>query len=145
MQISNHYLPYEKKTLIVLTNNELAKILKAEEREVEEFEAHEITTELPENERGGGTPNAGPANTEEIKRHGRLELYKNLSKRLQQLLKDGHEEIVLCAPEVHKNEIMEAMHTDVQASIQEVVAKNLAMLPLDAVIRILHETRGAKE
>ncbi len=145
MQISNHYLPYEEKTLIVLTNNEIAKLYQAEEREVEELEVIEMTTDLPENERGSGTPNAAPPRIDDIKKHSRQELYRDLSGRLQKHLKNGFSEVVLCAPEVYKNEILEAMHTDVQSAIKELVSKNLAMLPLDAVIRILHETRGAKE
>ena len=143
MQISNHYLPYAKKTLIVLTNNELAKILHAHEKEVEEIDSFEIESEMPENERGSSTPNAGPPRFEEIKKQIRQELYTELNDRLLALLKDGAEQIILCAPEVHKNEIFEAMHTDVQSNVSELVAKNLAMLPLDAIIRILNENKPA--
>lgn len=140
MQISNHYLPYDKKTLIILSNNELIKLFSAFDREINDIDVLEMTTEIPK-ERATGTPNSGPPDVDEIKRHSRLELYANLSKRLQNLLCDGFEEVVLCAPEAHKNEIVDAMHTDVKSCIKEVVPKNLASLPLDQVVRILQETR----
>ncbi|MFH1632146.1 MAG: hypothetical protein ABIA47_04000 [bacterium] len=140
MIISNNYLPYENKTLIILTNNECAKIHSAFERDVDELQVMEISTYIPE-QRSTGTPNSAPPDVDEIKRHSRLELYADLSKRLQGLLKDGYSGIVMCAPEAYKNEIVDSMHTDVKNCIIEVVPKNLAMLPLDQVIRILQETR----
>ena len=140
MQISEHYLGYPKKTLIVVTNNELAKIFSALEREVEELDLLEVTTEKPEF-RADGTPNSAPPDIDEMKRHSRMELYANLSKRLQKLLKKGNKEIILCVPEASKNELAEAMHTDVMKAVKEVVPKNLASLQLDQIIRILQEAR----
>ncbi len=141
MIISQHYLGYPKKTLIVVTNNELAKIYSAHEREVEEFDVLEVKPEKPE-ERASGTPNSAPPDVDELKRNSRMELYSDLSKRLQKLLKKDYEQIILCAPEASKNELAEAMHTDVAELISEVVPKNLASLPLDQIIRILQETRA---
>ncbi|MDP2631195.1 MAG: hypothetical protein Q8P30_00315 [Candidatus Uhrbacteria bacterium] len=141
MQISNHYLPYTEKTLIILTNNEFAKLFSAFEREVEELEVMEVTTQIPK-QRSTGTPNSGPPDVDEIKRHSRMELYGDLSVRVLNLIKDGYTNVVLCAPEAYKNEIIDAMHTDVQNMIGDVIPKNLAMLPLDQVIRILQENRA---
>ena len=141
MKISEHYLGYPEKTLIVVSNNEIAKILGAFEREVEELDLLEITTKQPEH-RASGTPNSGPPDIDEMKRHSRMELYANLNKKLMGLLKTKYKMIVLCAPEAYKNEIADAMHTDVMKAVVEVVPKNLASLPLDQVIRILQEKKG---
>jgi len=140
MKISEHYLGYPKKTLIVVTNNELAKIFGAEEKEVEEIAVLKAVEVEPEERRSGGS-NSAPQDIDEIKRHGRYELYKRLSKKLTQLTKSEYEEIVLCAPEAFKNDIMESMHTDIQNIVNEVVPKNLASLELDQIIRILQEKR----
>lgn len=140
MKISEHYLGYPEKTLIVVTNNELAKIYGADDRDVEEIDVLEVTTEKPE-ARAEGVANSSPPDIDEIKRHSRQELYKNLSKNLMNRLGDGYKKIVLCAPEALKNEITEAMHTDVMKAMDEVVPKNLASLQLDQIIRILQEKR----
>lgn len=140
MKFTQHYLGYPEKTLIVVTNNEVAKLYSALEREVEEIEVLESETEAPER-RASGTPNSAPPDLDELKKHNRQELYSMLSKTLQSQLKKGYKEIVLCAPEAYKNEIIEAMHTDVMNAVNEVVPKNLASLPLDQIIRILQEKK----
>lgn len=141
MIISEHYLGYPEKTLIVVSNNELAKIYSAFEREVEELRVIEMKTETP-GERASGVANAAPPDLDEMKQHVRGELYSELSDTLQSYLKKGYKEIILCAPEALKNEIVESMHTDVMNAVVETVPKNLASLPLDQIIRILQETRS---
>jgi len=64
MQISDQYLPYEKKTLIVVTNSELARLLVAHGRELEEVDAFEVSTELPMPH----TANSAPPDIDEMKR-----------------------------------------------------------------------------
>lgn len=142
MEISQHYLAYPKKTLIVVTNNEMAKIHRAFDREIEEIEVLQMEREGGD-DRPSGTPNSGPPDIDEQKRHTRKELYSELSDRLMSLLKGGDETVILCAPEANKNDVVESMHTDVMNAVEEVVPKNLASLPLDAVVRILQETRVA--
>ena len=140
MQISQHYLPYTKRTLLIITNNELAKLLEMHEREITEISTLQMPvddTDVPRS----GSPNAPPADIDELKRHRRVELYKKLSIEIQKHLKKGFEQVILCAPEANKNELSEAMHADVTAAVVETVPKNLASLPLDAVVRILQETR----
>jgi protein required for attachment to host cells len=139
MQISDHYLPYTKKTLIVVANSEIARLLIAQGRELDELEVFGVSTDLPETR----TAASAPIDVDEMKRHSRLELYKEISDRMQELLKEEIEEIILCAPEVHKNELSAAMHTDVTAHVKEIVPKNLASLALDQIIRILQENRTA--
>ena len=141
MQISEHYSDYPEKTLIVVSNNEMAKILSAHEREVDEIDVLEVPTEQPQ-DRASGTPNSAPPDIDTLKAHARQELYKELSKKLLKLLKDDYKHIILCSPEANKNEIVEGMHADVMSSVDAVVPKNLASLPLDQIIRILQETKS---
>ncbi len=141
MQISNHYLGYPKRTLVVVTNNELAKIYRAFEKEIEEIHVLE-GEQIDIDQRGSGTANDGPPHTDEIRKHIRNDLYKALSDKLMEYLQGDDEEIILCAPEAHKNACVDGMHTDVMKAVKEVVPKNLASLPLDAVVRILQETRA---
>lgn len=140
MQISDHYLGYPKKIFIVVTNNESAKILVAHEREINEMDILKIKTEKPD-EKSTGTANSGPPDTDQIKAQARKDLYSKLSKKLLKRLKADDAEIILCAPEANKNEIVDAMHADVMKNIKHVVPKNLASLPLDQIVRILQETR----
>lgn len=142
MQISEHYLGYPKETLIVVTNNHQAKLLKAHDREIEEFEVL-AADEREADERASGTANAAPPETDEERQHDRKELYHQLSDRLLELVHEGTEHIVLCAPEALKNQITDAMHTDVMKCVDEVVPKNLASLELDQIVRILQEKRAA--
>ena len=141
MQISQHYLPYPKKTLIVVTNNELAKVLWVHDREIDEL----LTMEMPKDDgdfKATGTPHSAAPDFDEMKKHKLQELYTKLNKKLIKLLNDEYEEIVLCAPEAKKNELVEGMHPDVMKCTVEIVPKNLASLPLDAIVRILQETRA---
>ena len=141
MEISTHYLPYLKKTLIVLTNNESAKILLAFERELVELETLTMKAEHA-GKRATDPSLAFPPDSDEAKAHVRKELFAKLSRKLLKMLKVEAQELILCAPEVNKNELVAAMHADVSAVMVELVPKNLASLPLDHVIRILQETRA---
>ena len=140
MEISQHYPAYEQKTYIVVTNNELARVYIAKDRDIEEvqaFKAKEIDREGMQS----GTANDGPRNLDEDRRNVRLAMYKNLSKYLMKELQKELANLVLCAPEALKNEVFEEMHTDVQKAADEVVPKNLASLQLDQIVRILQEVR----
>ncbi len=140
MEISHHYQPYEQKTYIVVTNNELARVYIAKDREIEEvkeFKAKEIDREGMQS----GTSNDGPRDFDEDKHNVRLAMYKSLSKYLMKELQKEPADLVLCAPEALKNEVFEEMHTDVQKAADEVVPKNLASLQLDQIVRILQEVR----
>lgn len=141
MEISSHYLPYEKKTLIVLTNNECAKILFVFGRELVEREQIKIDKEHLD-KRAADPSFVFPPDSDEAKAHIRKELFAKLSRKLLRLLKGEAHELILCAPEVNKNELVEAMHADVKKALKELVPKNLASLPLDHVVRILQETRA---
>lgn len=139
MHVSEHYPAFSKKTLLVLTNNELAKIFVCLDREIDEGML--ITTpELEPLERVTSPTTAGTPDLDAAKQHRREELYAELSEELQQRLKtDGIEEIMLCTPEANKNEVLAAMHPDVAKRIKTVVPKNLASMDIVHVLRILFE------
>lgn len=140
MHVSEHYPAFSKKTLLVLTNNELAKIFSCLDREIDGGML--ITTpELEPLERITSPAQPGTPNLDAAKQHRREELYAELSEELQQRLKaDGIEEIMLCTPEANKNEVLAAMHPDVVKRIKTVVPKNLASMDIVHVLRILFES-----
>ncbi len=141
MEISQHYSSYPKPTLIVITNNELARVCKASDRTIDEIARIEVPLEKP-NQRATGSTNSAPPDLDAMKEHNQMELYKSLSELLLKELKNDIDQILFCAPEIHKNTLLNAMHTDVQKAVKEVVPKNLASLPLDQIVRILNEHRG---
>lgn len=141
MEISQHYSAYPKPTLIVITNNELARICKVNDRTIEEIERLEVPLEKPDHRAVGG-PNSAPPDIDAMKEHNQMELYKALSELLLKQIQTDVAEILFCAPEIHKNTLMNAMHSDVQKAVKEIVPKNLASLPLDQIVRILNEHRG---
>lgn len=127
MEISEHYAPFAKKTLIVVTNNDMARLFHVEGRTMDALSAlgREPTEELME-----------PFTLEE-----RQELYQKLNKTLQKHLAGGYEDIVLCAPEVRREELVEELHPDVMTAVGEVIPKNLAALEESQIMRILQEGR----
>lgn len=135
MHISDHYSPFEKKTLIVVTNNEEARLFKAEVREVEEIETVE-TQETAETDRVSEID----TDFDEMKINRLKELYHALSDRLLELVNhDGYETIIACVPEVNKNHFAEHMHTDVLKHVNETIPKNLANMDISNIVRILIE------
>ncbi|MBI1908430.1 hypothetical protein HYS28_03370 [Candidatus Uhrbacteria bacterium] len=135
MQISGHYPAFSKKTLLVLTNNELAKCYTLVDREIDE--AGVITT--PDNA-PAATP-ASPADLDAAKQHRRQELYTALSDDLlSRIDRDGVQDVILCAPEANKNDLTAAMDARVMKRVKTVVPKNLASMELGQVVRILFES-----
>jgi hypothetical protein len=135
MRISDHYSPFKEKTLIVVTNNERARLLRAQDREVEEIE----TIDSPEI---GTTDRVSETDVDfdQMKINRLKELYHALSTRLLTLvLHDGYKTIIACVPEVNKQQFADDMHTDVQKHVGEVVPKNLCSMDLANIVRILVE------
>ena len=127
MEISEHYAPFEKKTLIVVTNNDMARLFHVEGRTMDPLSAlgRNPSEELME-----------PFTIEE-----RQALYKKLNKRLQKHLAAGYEDIVLCAPEVRREQLVDELHPTVLVAVGEVIPKNLAALDEAQIMRILQEGR----
>jgi hypothetical protein len=136
MQFSVHYPPFQKKTLIAVTNNERARLLEANGRDVEEFEV----IETPEFETGRvkGKNVSIEQDFDAMKEHRLGELYHALSERMRDLLDHrGFEVAMICVPEANKTTFMDKMHADVLKRIDEVVPKNLASMDINNVVRIL--------
>ena len=139
MRISDHYRPFEHKTVIAVTNNEKARLLKAEGREVEEIEVIN-TPETAPIERSMSKHGAGEADFDAMKLHRLKELYAALSDRLRDMLAhEGFAEAIVCVPEVNKNTFAEYVPSDMQKKIAEVVPKNLASMDIPHIVRILLE------
>lgn len=139
MHLSEHYPAFTKVTILVLTNNELAKLYRCEDREVDEL-AVLTTPELEPIARTTGTNLPGLPDLDAAKQHRREELYHALSERLLAMLQEkSFQEILLCVPEANKNELTAALHPDVLKRVKTVVPKNLASMDLQHVTRILFE------
>ncbi|MFZ2681705.1 MAG: hypothetical protein WAZ14_01250 [Patescibacteria group bacterium] len=137
MQISDHYRAFEGKLVIAVTNNEKARLICAEGREVEEIEL----IALPETatEERSGVPGPNP-NFDALKEQRLKQLYTALGDRLQDMLvHEGYDKAIVCVPEVNKNFFNEYLPTDVQKRISEVIPKNLASMDIPHIIRILLE------
>ncbi|MFA5947262.1 MAG: hypothetical protein WC813_04565 [Patescibacteria group bacterium] len=135
MHISDHYTPFEKKTLIVVTNNEKARLFKAEDRDVEEIELVS-SPETAETDRVTEID----VDFDQMKINRLKELYHALSKRLLEMIDhEGYETIVACVPEVNKTHFASDMHTDVLKHISETIPKNLASMDINNIVRILVE------
>lgn len=135
MQISDHYPSFPKKTLLVLTNNELARLYTLIERDIDELSVIETPDIEP-----AATP-ASPADLDAAKHHRRVELYNALAIALRHEVEHNDVvDIILCAPEANKNDLTAALAPDILKRIKTVVPKNLASMELVQVVRILFES-----
>ena len=139
MRISEHYPAFTKRTLLVLTNNELAKLYAGDGRDVTEYETL-TTPELEPVKRATSAHGVGVPDLDEAKRHRLVELYAAINARLLELTRNDFLEIILCVPEANKNELVAALHRDVAKRVKSLVPKNLASMELGQVLRILFET-----
>lgn len=139
MRISDHYRPFEEKTIIAVTNNERARLLSAIDREVEELEVIE-TPDMEKRERITAPFSTTQPDFDAMKQHRLVELYHKLSERLKELTRDDKfTKIVVCVPEVNKNVFIEHLHSDLEKKISEVIPKNLASMEIAHIVRILLE------
>ena len=139
MQISDHYRQFEKKTVIAVTNNERARLLSAEGREIDEIEIID-TPEIAPVERSMSKHGQGEADFDAMKEHRLQELYRALGDRLREMLDhEGFAEVIVCVPEVNKNTFTDHLPADMQKRIAEVIPKNLASMDIPHIVRILLE------
>ncbi len=139
MRISDHYRPFEKKTLIAVTNNEFARLLKAEGQEVEEIATIKTPDTAAPERVTAGNGRGGP-DLDALKVHRLKELYSALTDKLRDLLDhDDYKEAIVCVPEVNKNIFTEYLPADLAKRLHEVVPKNLASMDIPHIVRILLE------
>lgn len=136
MRISDHYSPYADNTYIVVSNSHLARLFKAADREVEEIEVLELAAKEHNKEHL-----AYSADPEEHDQQARINLYQRLSKHLDEMVPHP-EHLVICVPEANKHELVAALAKYVQKDEENIIPKNLASLPIDAIVRILQERQS---
>ncbi len=136
MKISEQYPAYEKKTLIIVTNNEVARLFLAVDREIEEI-LNVFATDSGKKQKNIELENE---KTEEDQKNDRKKLHKHILKALKKH-EAAYESLTLCAPEALKNELFEALPEKYKQLSNEVVPKNLASLPIDQIVRILQEKK----
>ena len=127
MEISEHYPPFSKKTLIVVTNNDSARLFRVEKRSMEQIKTlgRKPKEEMQE-----------PYTIEE-----RQKLYQQINRQIKKHLKADYEDITLCAPEVRREPLMAELDKEVLEIVGEIVPKNLASLDESQIMRILQEGR----
>ncbi len=127
MEFSAHYSPFLEKTVIILTNTEKARVLCADGREVTEIE--ELAIKMPE-----------MADFEAQKMAQITALAKKISKSIEKLLSSGCTAVILCIPEVNREQLLAAMDSATVAKISTIIPKNLSAMKLDVVMRIILES-----
>ncbi len=134
MMLSDHYGAFPEKTLLVLTNNELAKFFTLIDREIEPLSVVETDEPVPD------TDIASSGDLDHAKQVRRNELYRLLNLELKRVIADeAIVDIILCVPEANKNELLATFTPDLEKRIKTLVPKNLASMELSQVIRILFE------
>lgn len=135
VQISDHYLPYLEGTLIVVASGEHVRILEAKGRDVVELDKLDASSWQGEREK----QLYAASHEDEQERQYRLHLYSALRAYLE---KKHPSAIVMCAPEVYQNEVKDALSNEQRDLITQFIPKNLASLPIDAIVRILQEKQA---
>lgn len=126
MEFSEHYTPFAEKTLIVLTNNDQARLLSGLNRDVEEIDT--LTISVPDRD-----------DFDAYKAAQLAALGKSLTKRMQTAFsKEGFATGILCIPEVNREQLLSHMNKDAVEKC-ELVSKNLCAMELSVVVRILLE------
>jgi hypothetical protein len=124
MELSSHYVPFPAPTLIVVTNHERARVLRAEHKTVEEVA-----------EVKGQTSEASGDDVVNLK-----VLYSNLNLYLQDVLKGGQVSAFrICVPEINRPLLEESLSPEVLTHTAQLIPKNLGNMDLPNIMRILLE------
>ncbi len=121
MQLSAHYTPYKEPVVLTIVGNTCARFIYAKDRTIEEVK------KLDWSETEGD----------------RSQFFVDIAKTLKDILKKTPAQIDLCAIEIEKGPLSESIEQTTGQKISRVIAKNLSSLPLEAILRILHEQHGA--
>lgn len=124
MELSSHYVPFPQPTLIIVTNHERARVLKAEHKTVEEV------AEV----KGQGNDSASDDAVNLKALYGQLDLY------LQEVLKLGEvSNFRICVPEINRPLLEGSLSADVLKHTAQLIPKNLGNMDLPNIMRILLE------
>ncbi|MBI4714109.1 host attachment protein [Candidatus Uhrbacteria bacterium] len=145
MQISQDFLPYEHKTLILVCDNAHAKLYQAFGREfnfVEEIKNDRIKLDDIERyatQTGGGI--LSKIEDEDFKEREAKTFYKKLAQMLSDR-KDAEEwKLILVVPQEDKNVILDLLQNDVKQSLVHVIEKQPPKLPDDQLIKFIDNER----
>ncbi|TAK04154.1 hypothetical protein EPO34_03340 [Patescibacteria group bacterium] len=146
MNIPEKYRPFDRPTLIVVTDNVQAKLFKADGREVNLVHLISKKLEPMEQERSAVMTGAGPRSADEhnkgeLKAWTRERLYTELSTDLMHRLQAKEfEALAFTAPEEDMNELKECLHVDLLKHATVFVPKDLVNDELvDIVIHVQDE------
>ncbi len=120
MQLSAHYTPYKEPAILTIVGNTCARFIYAKDRTIEEIKKIDWTGEE-------GDRNA---------------FFTLIAETLAKLLKKSPGALHLCAIEIEKAPLAETIEKKTGKNVERIIAKNLSSLPLDAILRILHEQHG---
>jgi hypothetical protein len=135
MMLSDHYGTFTNKTLLVLTNNELAKLFTLVNHEIEPLSIVETSEPAPD------TDVASSSDLDHAKQVRRNELYRLLNLELKRIIpQESIIDVILCVPEANKNELLASFTPDLEKHLKTLIPKNLASMELSQVVRILFET-----
>ncbi len=121
MQLSAHYTPYKEPVILTIVGNTCARFFYAVDRTIEEIKKIEWTGDEGD----------------------RTAFFALVAETLAKLLKKSPGLLELCAIEIEKAPLAEAIEQKTGKKVERIIAKNLSSLPLDAILRILHEQHGA--
>ena len=145
MHISENFLPYESKTIILVCDRLHAKVYQAHDREFNFVE--EITDDrLPIGEAERYTASGGghqfTENDEGLKEREAHVFYAELAKKLfEHKHKAGFEKLILVVPHEDKNVLIEALHDDVKRVLDRTIPKQLTKVGEDQVIEAIDAER----
>ena len=146
MQISQDFLPYEHKTLILVCDSSHAKFYQAYERNFELME--EIKNDrikLDDFERyttqtGGGI--LSKIEDEDFKERETKMFYKKLAQILFDRFHDEkNSKLILVVPEGDKNVLVDSLHEEIKKSLVLVIGKQSTKIPDDQLIMSIDEER----
>ncbi len=147
MHISDSFLPYEARTLILVCDRSHAKMYLAHDRAfdfVVEYKNDRL--EIGDNERyaSGDGMRQFTAHDEDLKKREAHHFYQDLAKALFDH-KQKHEfsKLILVVPNEDKNDFTQALHTEVRELLDRTISKQLTKLSEDRLIEAIDADRQA--
>jgi len=147
MQISQDFLPYEHKTLILVCDSSHAKLYQAYERNfelMEEIKNDRIKlddTERYTTQTGGGILSS--IEDEDFKERETKMFYKKLSGVLFDRFHDEeNSKLILVIPEGDKNVLIDLLHEKVKKSLLCAIGKQSTKIQDDQLVKMIDEERS---
>ena len=146
MQISQDFLPYKHKTLILVCDSSHAKFYQAYERNfelIEEIKNDRIKlddTERYSTQTGGGI--LSKVVDEDFKERETKMFYKKLADKLFDSFHDEkNSKLILIIPDGDKHVLTNELHEDVKQSLVHAIGKQATKIPEDQLVKMIDEER----